>query len=295
MADTELERVIAEDAERLAAKRDPLSDIVPDATEREALNKLLDEHVMETLKKPVVKHDWQVKNCISYWLPIVQTIKEIQTPETIIIKPDVGLYQLIDIMEPLPDAKTVAAFEGLVTSIRHAGARLGFPLFMRTGTFSGKHQWKDTCFVKYPADIPKQLAHLIEDAACRDQCLDVFCARELLPTSPAFHAFHGDMPIVRELRVFVRGNQLLGSVPYWPEKAFEDQPVSAPQWRDYLAELNNIPADQVYELEKLSRIAGARLEGAWSVDWLWTNRGWYLTDCAIGPMSYGWNKEWGNP
>lgn len=235
----------------------------------------------------LTKHDWQAKNCISFWLPIVKSVAGIKTPETIIFHPDVDLYDFVIIAEEEEVSEKVQnEFHRLVKAIEGACAKLGYPAFLRTGDYSGKHSWEKTCFIEnHKTNVMDHVVQLISEATMRSLTLVVWCVREFLETEPLFFAFDGKMPITRERRFFIKDGEVIGSIPYWPVDAFIGQYTSTPNWPELIKKLKDEP--DLAELTALtSKVAGA-LTGAWSVDWLKTKKGWYLTDCALAGMSWG--------
>jgi hypothetical protein len=230
---------------------------------------------------------------LSWWFPrlfgagIIYP-HDILVPETIII-PYTG-DNLINIL----DKKIPNEFAPLCTRIIKAGDELGWPFFLRTDYLSGKHSWKDTCHIPGPECVAKRVAHLVEESAMADMMgfpTDYWIARKLIPTKPAFFAFHGDMPIVKERRYFVQDSKVVCHHPYWPLEAFDSTCVSVDNWRELLGDMNLENDDEVDLLSKLSSKVGAAIGGAWSIDWLWSeDEGkWYLTDMAEAAQSYHWS------
>ena len=127
-------------------------------------------------------------------------------------------------------------------------------------------------------------------------CVDIpilsFIARELLPTVPSFHAFSGNMPIVREFRFFVRDNVISHWQPYWPENSIEGH-TQDPDWRQKLETLNQITNQEFMLLSSQSLDVGKVLDDFWSIDWLQVGLDWYLTDVAIGSSSYAYDRQTG--
>lgn len=184
-------------------------------------------------------------------------------------------------------------FDDLCNWITQAGDQLGWPFFLRTDYLSGKHHWKDTCHVRASSDVPKHVGRLVEESEMADMLgfpTDVWVAREFIRTIPAFMAFRGNMPIVKERRYFVQDGQVTCHHPYWPPGAFDDSPVSVGNWRKRLDEMNEESDEEVRRLSELSSKVGAAIGGAWSIDWLWSQikHEWYLTDMAEAAKSYHW-------
>ena len=103
------------------------------------------------------------------------------------------------------------------------------------------------------------------------------------------------MPITRERRYFVEDGIVIGHHPYWPSAAFADCSDLPSDWEAKLAALNQEDPAEVAELSALSAKVGVVLPGAWSVDWLHTARGWYLTDMAHAETSFVWPQHPGAP
>lgn len=119
-----------------------------------------------------------------------------------------------------------------------------------------------------------------------------FAVREFLDTKPIlFTSDYGNMPVNRERRYFVRDGKVEFHHPYWPPSAVEEGKPTLDNWQEFLEDINRETPEEIIELTKLSEKIGKLFEHAyWSVDWLWVNDKWYLTDMAIGERSYKWEK-----
>ena len=224
---------------------------------------------------------------LSWWFPKIPS--DILVQKTVVI-PYTG-DNLINIL----DGKTPADFAPLCIRIINAGNELGWPFFLRTDYLSGKHSWKDTCYVSNPKCVAKRVVCLVEESIMADIIgfpTDYWIARKLIPTKPAFFAFRGDMPIVKERRYFVQDNKVVCHHPYWPMQAFllGDLACEVPDWRELLDDMNLESDEEVGLLSGLSSKVGGAIGGAWSIDWLWSeDEGqWYLTDMAEAGQSYHW-------
>ena len=244
------------------------------------------------------------------WYPLVADL--VPTPRTVIVRAgrDMAAVAYGDEV----DAETEAAFSELAAKVRAAGDSLGWPAFLRSGYGSGKHGWRETCFVPGPAAVPAHLGAIIEWSELADIMglpTDVWAVREMLDVPSAFAAFRGAMPISRERRYFVVDGRVVGRHPYWPPQAFtEDEEgglfgeagpdgVALPgDWRALLDALNEETPGEVATLTALTERVGAAVPGAWSVDWLWAarrgeaERRWFLTDMAWAERSFVW---WDHP
>jgi hypothetical protein len=118
---------------------------------------------------------------------------------------------------------------------------------------------------------------------------DNFVLRKMLPVEPfGFCKDYGGMPIVKEFRCFVTDGNIDCIHPYWPQDAIND---GEPEWirgntKENYASLCEM-VNQV-SLRQIAQRAGAVLGGRWSIDLLWTKRGWYIIDLAESHKSFHW-------
>ncbi len=223
-------------------------------------------------------------SCLSHWYPILQTTG-VLTPRTEIIRTKINLRSLLD--GKLPDGFT-AFIERLVQS----ALRLGDPrVFLRTGQTSGKHEWKDTCYIDDPTTetMAKHVVALCEFSEMVDIMglpYDVWVVREFLDLESTFTAFNG-MPIAREVRLFIVDGKLQCVHPYFPPDAI-DYP-SEPDWRERLHRLSFLDDSDGEKLDEIAAAIGAKFTGGWSVDCCNTTDGlWYVTDMAEAARSFHW-------
>lgn len=226
------------------------------------------------------------KACITNWFPQIEAAG-LPVPKTIVFRTECELIRLCDGEMP-------PQYDAFLSRLKEAVDQIGLPAFLRTGLTSAKHSWKKSCYLTDINRLSAHVAEIVEFSLCADIFgldIDVWVVREMLPTKPAFYAFRGDMPITKERRYFVSGDTVLCSHPYWPEEAFSRdgrEYAADPNWQQLLALLNEDTEQDKSELEALTRRAGMAVSGAWSVDWLWTERGWFLTDMAPAETSYHW-------
>ena len=223
-------------------------------------------------------------NCITYWLPPLISAG-LPVPKTKIIKTSSPLIMLIDDKKP-------EGWESFLDELLAAMRVIGTPCFLRTGHGSAKHEWKRTCYIAKP-DVDKVARHVCrlvewsELTSIMGLPTDVWAVRELLPTTPSFHAFSGEMPIVREFRFFVEDAKVICGHPYWPPDSIHN--ASRDDWQSRLADMNLLAdEDEHYHLFSLASRAGEAVGGSWSVDMIQTTRGWFITDMALAEQSYHW-------
>lgn len=224
------------------------------------------------------------RNCLSYWFPRLQATG-VPVPATRWLTTDVELDELVD-------GKAPHGFNDLVRQLElFAGEVGGYPVFLRTGHGSGKHEWKRTCFVRRRFDIAQHVVALVEWSHVVDMFglpTSTWAVREMLPTQVGFHAFDGNMPITVERRYFVNEGRVVGHHPYWPPDAIEN--ASTGDFELILDRMSVESADEVDELTALSEVAAAAFDGSWSIDWLWTvDRGWVCIDMADAWDSFRWS------
>ena len=226
------------------------------------------------------------RNCLSYWFPRLKDAG-LPVPDTTIVRTTVSLM-------PILDGVLTPSMELFIHTLKHAAEvkakAYGWPVFLRTGQGSGKHQWSETCCLKSAADVPQHVHNLVEWSATADfmgHPTDVWAVREMLPVDPLaiLEGYHG-MPLVQEYRGFVTDGKVLCAHPYWPEAAIRQCFRGA------------IPLAIFEEMAKPAPPAAVDLiglvakafadDGAWSVDVLKTRRGYYVTDMAEAHRSFHW-------
>src|SRR4029077_12960040 len=142
-------------------------------------------------------HD--LKNRLGYWYPTVLKLG-IPNPETIIVPLDRFVAMAwMEGEKPLP--------QEFKDQYQEACDRLGYPVFIRTDEASGKHDWRDSCFIESAkTDIYQHLQRVIEYNEMADiMGLDysAICVRKYIKPESSFTAFRG-MPVGREYRFFAR-------------------------------------------------------------------------------------------
>ena len=224
-------------------------------------------------------------NCLHWWFPRIQAAG-LPVPKTALVVTTLNLIRLLD-------GETPDGFDSFIQLLGDEAEKIGFPVFLRTGQGSGKHQWKDTCFVPSREALPSHVAALVEWSECVDMIglpYHAWAVREMLPTIPACKlTAYGNMPLCREFRFFTEGGKVICRHPYWPDGAVEEGKPDDPDWRAKLAVHHRMSADERDRLTVLAeRAAAACPEQDWSIDFLETERGFYLTDMAVASRSFHW-------
>ena len=183
--------------------------------------------------------------------------------------------------------------EPLLEDLKRAAADIGYPVFLRTGHGSAKHEWKDTCFIECAEDFRTHVPNIIEWSECVSMPFglptDVWVVREFLPLVSTFKAFAGRMPINREFRAFIEGGEVKCLHAYWPEFAIEGHAPSKENWRGLLKLMNELLVEDDATIRTQSALVSRAFEGAWSLDWAQTTDGtWYAIDMAVAEDSFHW-------
>ena len=225
------------------------------------------------------------RNCLSYWYPKLQA-SGVLTPRTEIVRTDVDLWPLLDGEKP-------EGFDELAAELKEVAGKVGgFPVFLRSGHTSGKHDWKDTCYVEAASEMASHIVNIFEYGECTSLMglpTDVWAVREMIPTIPQFVAFHGGMPITQERRYFFADGMVCCRHPYWPDVAFAHQSCSTESWRAALRVMNVETRLEIVMLSELTEQVAAHFDGAWSLDWLLGADGRYWArDMATAETSWHW-------
>ena len=227
------------------------------------------------------------KTRLSYWFPVIERAG-LPVPKTEIIKASQDDFALL--LNTL-DSGCFPAESELAMSVAEAGKKMGEPFFLRTDHFSGKHGWDRNCFVENAKNAHEHIfsiAEMWEMSNFAPPPADTWIVREILETIPyGVCSRYGNMPICKEFRVFVKGEQVLCVHPYWP---FDSLERGKAQFYDGLFNYTEFcdPGNDLSYLKELASKAGKALGGDWSVDFLETKKGWYLIDMAEAHRSFHW-------
>jgi len=227
--------------------------------------------------------------CLSYWHP---RLEGLPSPKTRIVRTPGGC-DLVGLL----DGERPSGFDAFLTDLSQAALDIGStPVFLRTGHTSAKHYWTDTCFVDDLDKLDSHVFNLVEFSFLVDLMglpVEIWAVREFLSIEHNFNAFKS-MPIGQEFRFFVDKGDITYVQPYWPPFAIEDYRPSSPTWRDDLASISTMAGTDFEQARDLALQVAERFagDGEWSVDVCKVvGRGWYVTDMAVGEMSFRWSPE----
>ena len=169
---------------------------------------------------------------------------------------------------------------------------IGYPVFIKTDLYSGKHLFKDTCYVEHEKDLATHLIRLIEEMECVNIIsglpLHGLIVREFIELDWRFKAFHG-LPIAPERRYLIKNHKVITHFSYWPEDAirFYKGTPEPKNWRELLREMDIEDKTEVALLTGYSNKVAGVMNGFWSVDFARGRDGiWYLIDMARGEVSW---------
>ena len=247
-------------------------------------------------------HSVYAESSMSYWWP---KIKDLDVPQPRTIRVPVEEKPMIDLIDggPIPN----------LGEMELAVKDIGSPTFVRNNVTSGKHDWKDSCFLDNPDELPRRVYGVTDYtlmATMGEIKIDAMFFREFIPLEHVgFSCFPGRMPISKEVRCFVRNGALECRHPYWFDGVFEKEEEMETAARRHRKEMgmddmgsdDPLPADWRAKLKKANRLTAddndaimshlfkimPHFDGYWSVDFVKGIDGeWYLIDMARGEVSY---------
>ena len=233
----------------------------------------------------MIDFDAYKQSSMLYWWPKIKDL-DIPQPRTEYVNvSDSALIKMIDGEAPVPN----------IDEIKRMVEKFDMPVFLRGADTSGKHSWKNTCYLDDIEQLGQHVYNLAEDALLKDINIRAIFAREFVKMNLAgFTAFLGDMPISREVRCFIDGGKKVCQHWYWFEEAVDNHGYSPkdPDWKEKLAKNNTMTeADQLTINNYLLQVCEV-LGGSWSVDFCQGADGtWWLIDCARGEASYHYPHE----
>jgi len=231
-------------------------------------------------EKPKDRFELEEESSLLVWYPKIKG--KIPTPATKVLKLTKGncrdLYGLLD-------GKPIN--KKLETKIREMADGMNEPFFLRSDQASGKHEWKNTCYVTDKSKIMRHVAALIEWHACADMMgvrFNALVFREYLPLQSQFTAFM-EMPVAPEWRYFVRDEEVVCKHFYWVKDAIWKPSVK--NWEELHEKMTHISHSEEVTLNNYATVFAENNPGFWSVDFALTrDKGWVLIDAARGELSW---------
>jgi hypothetical protein len=221
-------------------------------------------------------------NCFSNWYPSVVN-KNIPSPASEILEITPEAYKSVLKEEYHPEL-----FYDVVDSIQSFGERFGYPIFMKSGLFSNKHNFENSCLVKETdskEDIAKKIMNINYTFVMLSLDISLkVVIRKYLDVKPVFYAF-GSTPIVEEYRLFASNGDIEGWQAYWPKNSIIDPTVD--DWEGRLASISQPSKKVLAEIMEYAKEITKEMKGYWSVDFLIDKNGNpFLIDMADGSQSF---------
>lgn len=227
--------------------------------------------------------------CQSYWYPRLPA--DVPVPKTMMVPFRLDVQVLVlDASEERLDEASTAKLHAAIKGVEDAAALFKFPLFIKTGIFSDKHNWN--CFVASPDKLRRNLVDIIYNWFCVGgiENSNWIVIREMIPTKP-FLLWDEKMPVTREWRYFVEDGKIFWRQPYWPRRAFPSWATTDLLGHESIEQALEIMNEEKREdFDRLSALAlsiNKSIPGAWSIDFLQDVDGkWWLIDMAEAPKSF---------
>ena len=222
------------------------------------------------------------RTALSHWFPLIEAAG-LPVPRTAIVPVPIAAQE--DVWAAYDGQEGNGGMAEFIAGLLPVAGSIGWPLFLRTDHTSAKHQWAETCHVPGPDDLAARVFRLAEASDCMGMGLpwNVLALREMLPTVPVGTCpRYGGMPVCREFRCFVEDGLVACVHPYWPAEALAKGGAEGLD----MAALDRLEGAERTEVLALASRAGEAVGGRWSVDVLWTARGWFVTDMAEARKSH---------
>jgi len=223
-------------------------------------------------------HD--IQNDMAYWWPKLAE-SGVPAPETRLVTSKGCLIDLLD-------GKNPEGWRQFLSDLHDAAEAVGgYPIFLRTGHFSGKHRWKDTCYVESQQQLSQHVFNLVEESCIADIIglpTKNWAVRRLIhPAKNHEHRTRMGRPLVPERRCFFWNGETICHHPYWPPDSMD-----TPENASVIVQLNDWTESSDSILEQLTEKVAQHFEGYWSLDWLYNQGTWYAIDMALGNDSWHW-------
>lgn len=230
------------------------------------------------------------ESSMDYWYPLVKDHLPCPKTESITFSDDI----LNEFQGACYDCGDPVIIKKYLKKVHKIADRIGYPLFMRSDQGSGKHDWKDTCYVVSRDILEQNLFNLLrwhEIAGIMGLSYKSLYFRELLDIKPMFYAFWGNMPIGFERRLFVCNGKVLCIHPYWEENAIirSHQYPLPMEWKDIIAR-SCVIGEEKRQLVEYGETFSQLVPGYWSIDFIKDRQEkWWFIDAAHGEVS--WHPE----
>ena len=199
---------------------------------------------------------------MAYWFP---RVADLPVPPTVFVA-------LPTIVSSKWDARGVPTW--YIEQVARAARFTKYPLFMRTDYASGKHRWREACYVPDEESLGRHIIAILEENESDESTgtpykwpSEWLVLRDYIPMETIFEAFSGRMPINHEHRYFIEDGVVQCGHPYWPPAAFKREEVGlAPRKlpTDWRARLSAVSLCEHAENRAVRSTVASRFDGWWS-------------------------------
>lgn len=164
------------------------------------------------------------RNCLTYWFPkLVAAGVPVPMTRIVTTQPDLAGGDLVLLMDGAEARGFDAFLKRLLEAADAVALATSWPVFLRTGHTSGKHNWRETCHWRNREHAARHVGALVgfsHEVDFLGLPHDVFVVREMLKTEPILPLpRYGGMPLTGEIRAFVGGGEVLCLHAYWPAES----------------------------------------------------------------------------
>lgn len=205
--------------------------LLPISNLADLMSRSLDAALAEHAKRDIYAECLSSPTAFENWVGAVESAGVPMPRSVMVACPKTFSVEILN-MKPLSE-ESEQFIGNVCKAVENMAKETGFPVFVKNSFTSSKSDWGESCcFSSAERD------HVLSNLSTMAHFLSMgpspyagnIVVREMLKTTPAFHAFNG-MPITREFRFFARDGKAESYQPYWPLEAFKDEPT--PQLVDW--------------------------------------------------------------
>lgn len=172
-------------------------------------------------------------------------------------------------------------------------------IFVKTGVFSGKFDFNNRCLVNKGDNLGGHFLNIFYDAlmVSAEPSREVVF-RKFIETDNNRPTIYNGMKLNTEFRVFLdfNHNKILGVFNYWDSKTMlrnlkgKDLKTFEATHKGIEEEYDKLVPDLINHIKNDCDIEKSKLEGTWSVDFLWDGKKFWMIDMALAKQSYYYDR-----
>lgn len=264
---------------------------------KDGVNKKYLNPIQEEIQRVGFSHAGSDENELSYWYPKTKDIG-FKTPNTLITDFSGDEVELIKRAKWDELNKEVIMNRIIDAAKKSKTFNLDNELFIRFGTFSNKFNF-DTCHIHNLNELYSKLMIIFEDMFFKlewQQKISLVL-REYIKTNYKRATIYNGMPLNTEFRVFYDfdSDLVLGIYNYWDKNTMLDNLHDRKDIIEfantaYLIEDEFKMLEPKLREEVSKKLSSSKLNGKWSVDFLYDGKEFILIDMAHAECSYYYDK-----